>query len=136
VDNELSTSSDHELILVEWKDLERRSTETSKQVTGWQIQSLQADPKALENAKQTWDTLATGQPALLDSCSRADVEKKAVWLQSTLTQVLNEHAKPIRVTPFSKRWWGPWVKNSRQAYARAKRTWKAGLGTDQELKEA
>jgi endonuclease/exonuclease/phosphatase family metal-dependent hydrolase len=136
VDNELPTGSDHELILMEWKDLERRSLQTSKQITGWQIRSLQADSEALDKAKQTWNALAARQPALLDSCSRTDVEKEAVWLQSTLTQVLNEHAKPVRITPFSKRWWGPQVKNSRQTYARAKRTWKAGLGTDQEHKDA
>jgi hypothetical protein len=52
VDDEYPTGSDHELILVEWKDLERRATETSKQVTRWQIQSLQANLKALDKAKQ------------------------------------------------------------------------------------
>jgi hypothetical protein len=39
---------------------------------------------------------------LLDNCSRAEGEDETIWIESTFTKVLNEHARPMQVTPFSK----------------------------------
>jgi hypothetical protein len=42
----------------------------------------------------------------------------------------------LRVTAYSKRWWGPKVKEARQAYAQAKRAWQEGVLILQDLREA
>ena len=51
VDQDCPTGSDHEALVVEWGELEWVLTPLSKEVTGWQIQALQADPQATEAAK-------------------------------------------------------------------------------------
>lgn len=66
----------------------------------------------------------------------ADVAEEAVWIQKTLTTVLNQHAKPIRVTPRSKRWWGPAIKEAREGYCQARRAWQAQKISTASLTEA
>ena len=65
VDQERPTSSDHELIVMEWTPLEQGIAATSQSVTGWQIQTLQANAQALDEAKQDWQTRAQSQPYLM-----------------------------------------------------------------------
>ena len=52
IDQEHPTGSDPELIIMEWTYLEQKSATPSQGVTGWQIQTLQAKPQALEEAKR------------------------------------------------------------------------------------
>ena len=130
VDQERPTGSDHELIVMEWTPLEQGITATSQNVTGWQIQTLQANAQALEEAKQDWQTRAQSQPYLGDTCSAEDLAGEAIWIQETLTAVLNQHAKQLRVTPQSKRWWGPEIKEARRTYSHARQEWKGqGIST-------
>jgi hypothetical protein len=50
VDQDHPTGSGHELQVIEWVPLERGAIRASTEVTGWQIQTLQADLEALEKA--------------------------------------------------------------------------------------
>ena len=135
VDQECPTGSDHELIVMEWTPLEQGITATSQNVTGWQIQTLQANTQALEEAKQDWQTRAQSQPYLGDTCSAEDLAGEAIWIQETLTAVLNQHAKQLRVTPQSKHWWGPEIKEARRTYSHARQEWKGQEISTTELKE-
>jgi hypothetical protein len=103
VDEDHATGSDHELLVMEWAPIEQGWEPPSAEVTGWQIQALQADSQALEEAKEMWQAEAERRELLNDACSSADVEEEAIWVQETLTAVLDRHAKPVRVTPRSKR---------------------------------
>ena len=105
-------------------------------VTGWQIQALVSDSESLERAAQAWKALAAYRSPLSDSCIEEDIASEALWIQEALTAVLDQHAKPIRLTPYSKRWWGPKVKEARGAYAREYRAWKSGALGDAEHREA
>ena len=96
IDQEHPTGSDHELIVMEWTPLERTSATPSQDVTGWQIQTLQANPQALEEAKGDWQTRTQPRPCLGDSCSSEDLAGEAIWIQEALTAVLDQHAKQIR----------------------------------------
>jgi hypothetical protein len=87
-------------------------------------------------AEQAWRGLAARRPGLTDEATPVDVEEEAIWVQETLTTVLNQHAKPVRVTVWSKRWWGKEIKESRRAFARVKRAWKEGSATEEEYKKA
>ena len=61
---------------------------------------------------------------------------EAIWIQDTLTEALNQHAKPIQLTPYSKRWWGTQVKEARGTYARARKLWQTGTIGDAKHQEA
>ena len=135
VDQEHPTGSDHELIIMEWASLERISTVPSQDVTGWQIQALQADLQALEGAKGDWQTRTQSRPCLGDSCSSEDLAGEAIWIQEALTAVLNQHAKQLRVTPLSKRWWGMEIKGARRNYSHARKAWQEQGISTAELRE-
>jgi hypothetical protein len=57
---------------------------------------LKQDPKALEKVKEEYLSRAINRPLI-------DLENKAVWLEEILTEILDKHAKPIRITVYSKR---------------------------------
>ena len=136
VDQDHPTGSDHELLVMEWAPIEHGSEPPSREVTGWQIQALQADPQALEYAKQCWEANAEQRTPLDDTCSLVDVAEEAAWIQETLSMVLNQHAKPIRVSPRSKRWWSTEIKEAREVYCQARRAWQAQKISTASLTEA
>ena len=107
----------------------------SQDVTGWQIQTLQANPQALEEAKGDWQTRTESRPCLGDSCSSEDLAGEATWIQEALTAVLNQHAKQLWVTPLSKRWWGTEIKEARRTYSQARRAWQGQEISTTELRE-
>jgi hypothetical protein len=108
----------------------------SMKVIGWQILALQADPHAHEIAKQAWHTYAEQMNQLSDTCSTHDLASEATWVQETLTVVLNQHAKPIRVNPRSKRWWNQEIRDARENYGQARRAWQAQTISTDSHKEA
>jgi hypothetical protein len=120
VDEDHPIGSDHETIVMEWTPMEHGSMPPSKEVTGWQIPALQADPQTLEAAKQTWQAYAKERHQLNDRCSAYDLTIEATWIQETLTIALNQHAKPVRVTPRSKRWWNQEIRDAREEYCQAR----------------
>lgn len=139
IDKEHPTGSDHEVIITEWKDPESLSGE-GKSIeesicTGWQIQALQADSKTLDQAEQAWEELTTNRPLLTDLCTREEIAEEAVWIEKTFTKILDQYAKPIKLTSYSKRWWGEKVKKARSHYARIRRDWQAGLIEEKEHRE-
>jgi ribonuclease HI len=136
VDEDHATGSDHELLVMEWAPIEHGWEPPSDGVTGWQIQALQADSQALEYAKRMWQANAERRGLLDDACSVTEVEGEAVWIQETLTAVLDQYAKPVRVTPRSKRWWNRDVKWAREAYCQARRAWQGQHITTTDLREA
>jgi ribonuclease HI len=136
IDKDHPTGSDHETILLEWDDLGQTRTETSKAITGWQIEALIGDEEAKTKATQTWKELRAGRLPLSDKCSTVDIADEALWIEETMVEVLNQCAKPIRLSPFSKRWWGPEIKEARRAYAQARRAWKTGTLDGSDHREA
>jgi ribonuclease HI len=147
IDSDHPTGSDHEVIVTEWEDLASQSGgevlgETSGEdpkaptITGWKIQALQDNPEALDKAKQAWEALAYDRPALTDACTKEDVDEEALWIENSLTMVLSRHAKPTRLSPYSKRWWGEKIQKARNQYARARRAWRAGGVGDEDHCEA
>ena len=135
IDQGHPTGSDHELIIMEWASLEQIPATPSQEVTGWQIQTLQANPQALEEAKGDWQTRTQSRPYLEDSCSSEDLAGEAIWIQEALTAVLNQHAKQLRVTPLSKRWWGTEIKEARRTYSQARQAWQRQEIPTTELRE-
>jgi hypothetical protein len=88
------------------------------------------------NATQKWKDLIAYRSMLSDSCTEGDIAVEAIWIQDTLTEVLNQYAKPIQLTPYSKRWWGTEVKEARGVYARTRKLWQTGTIGDAEHREA
>jgi hypothetical protein len=66
---------------------------------------LKQDPKALEKAKKEYLFRAINRPLIDLNSQQEDLENKAVWLEEILIEILDKHAKPIRITAYSKRWW-------------------------------
>jgi hypothetical protein len=73
---------------------------------------------------------------LTDLCTEEDVASEATWIQEILTEQLNRHAKQLRVSAFSKRWWGPRIERQRRAFSKAKQAWGQGRIVSDRLKQA
>ena len=69
------TLSDHELILLRWKDIDVSLSQSNiGRATGWDIQGLIGDKNQLNKAKETW---VTQSRSILDrtcNCSTLDLE--------------------------------------------------------------
>ena len=85
---------------------------------------LKQDPETLEKAKEKYLFRTIYRPLINYNSQKEDLEYEAAWLEETLTKTLDKHAKPIRITAYSKRWWNSEVKEARFHYAKAKRTYK------------
>ena len=78
IDRDRPTTSDHELIVLAWEALEAPTPGgTSKEVTGWRIDALQADEEALRLATAAWASEAANRPILSDDCTEASLEDEA-----------------------------------------------------------
>ncbi len=101
--------SDHELILMEWEDIEIEDSEKRQAlVSGWSIQKLLEDEKLLQAAKEEWEKASLGQSPLGFSSTKEDLDKEVEQFESKLVGLLNSHAKITRITAYSKRWWNYW----------------------------
>jgi ribonuclease HI len=128
--------SDHELIVLEWADLNIGVDLLNQgQVTGWDIQSLSADCKKLKEAETYWQEQSARRGQLPEKCTVMELEQEVEWIETALTMTLNKFARTIRVTPYSKRWWNEEVKETRKEYSRAKREWGGNRVYDEELRE-
>ncbi|EED21750.1 endonuclease/reverse transcriptase, putative [Talaromyces stipitatus ATCC 10500] len=137
IESQRLTPSDHVMIWASWEPPATTSTEpTRKEVTGWQIEALLGDKKALQEAKDTWNELARTQPILTDTTSTEEVEREAEWIERTLTEVLNKHCKQIRLCARSKRWWNSEIEAERSVYSKACKAYQAGEISDEEHREA
>ena len=128
IEEDLSTPSDHELIVFSWLDLNLNQSENRNQeITGWDIDKLLKDEEKLKLAYSYWQENSENR-ILIDNLSiKEDLEKEAIWLEETLTKTLNLYAKPLRITAYSKRWWNSTIKEARTKYSQVKREYKSSL---------
>ena len=127
---EYPSLSDHELIMMEWEDIEVPS-KTRAAISGWSINNLLEDNKSLKAAQHDWKEI-NGNHQLLDLlCTKEELDKEVSWFEEKLTELLNKHAKITQITSYSKRWWNKEVAEARSTWAKDKRR----LGRDNDLRE-
>ena len=69
--------SDHELILLEWEDLEIRGQEKYQLATKeWSIKNLLQDKKFWLAAKEDWEKVSGEQKYLTSDCTKEDLDKE------------------------------------------------------------
>jgi hypothetical protein len=125
IETDCPTPSDHVLIVLEWADIDNTPMAPNRgEITGWDIDKLKQDPEALEKAEEEWQYLALYRPIIGYHSREEDLENEATWIEESLTRILNQHAKALRVTAYSKRWWNSEVQEARSLYAKARRTYK------------
>jgi hypothetical protein len=67
IDRDRATTSDYELIILAWEALEQPPLGgTSGEITGWQIEALQANEEALKQASAVWASEVASHPSLSD----------------------------------------------------------------------
>lgn len=68
--------------------------------------------------------------------SQQDLDEEVSWLEKNLANVLNTHAKILRVTSFSKQWWNKEVAEARKTWPKAKKQWGTATPNRAKLKKA
>ena len=97
IPEEYPSLSDHELILLEWEDLEMESQEKHQQaMKRWSIQNLLQDEKLWQAAKEDWEKSSTGQKHLTSLSTKDDLDKEVELFENEIEEVLNNHAKITR----------------------------------------
>ena len=129
--------SDHELILLRWEDISYDLPNKEDAIpTGWDIHGLTKSPDDLESARINWISQSKSRKLLDQTSNRRDLDEEVDWVEENLAEVLNAHAKILRVTSFSKRWWNKEVAEARKTWARAKRKWGTVTPDTVKLKQA
>lgn len=135
IEEEYSTPSDHELIVFEWLDLTLNQLKTCEksEITGWNIDKLQKDENQLELAYSHWKDISKNRPLIDNLSNKEDLENEALWIENMLTETLNLHAKPLRITAYSKRWWNSIIKEARFKYSQTRRKFKSSFNNSSRL---
>lgn len=137
IPEEYPSLSDHELILLRWEDISY--TLPDKEVaapTGWDIQGLIDSPEKLQSAYRDWLSRSQARSLVGITSSQRDLDEEVGWLEENLADGFNTHAKIIRVTSFSKRWWNKEVAEARKTWAKAKKQWGTATPDRDKFKEA
>lgn len=87
---------------------------TTKEVTGWAIGAMSEEET--EEVHKTWQERTGGRETLGDGCSIEGVKEKAVWVETSLTDIPKSHPTAVRVSHRSKRWWTPKVAARSKEY--------------------
>ena len=74
------------------------------------------------------------RPFITSTSSKEDLDDEVEWFESKISLFLDEHAKILRVSPYSKRWWNDEVAEARKSWARAKKTYGRDIRYKVELK--
>ena len=87
IKEDLLISSDHELIIFEYLDLDLNeiSPKTKGEVTGWKIDNLIIDSELKEKAQEAWNRLAQNRAIIDYNSSKAHLEEEAIQLENSLT---------------------------------------------------
>jgi ribonuclease HI len=135
INGDLSTPSDHEFLVMAWSSPQDRPSH-KKEITGWKIDDLLADSLAKDQAAAAWAQASIQRSILSRQSSIEDLSAEACWIQDTLSSILNQFAKPVVLTPFSKRWWDSSLQKLRQQYTHTRRLWQRGSLPESDFKKA
>lgn len=111
-----------------------RSMCTSREVTSWTIKAVSEEET--KEAQKAWQERTAGRETLRDGCSYEEVERDAVWVETSLTDIPNSHAKRFKVTAHSKRCWTQEVARKSKEYGRTRRLYQQKRASRFTLKAA
>lgn len=107
---------------MEWDDIEDHiPNQVSGVFSGWNIQKLLENKKDLQAAREDWEKSDAEQAYLDFSITKKDLDKAVEDFENRLTRLLNTHAKALRITAYSKRWWNEEVAQARKTWSQDKR---------------
>lgn len=126
--------SDHELILLRWEEIcDGLPEKGAVEPTGWDIQGLIDSPDNLKLAHTEWTLRGKNRNVLGQTCSCNDLDMEVYWFEENLAEVFSTHAKILRVTSSSKRWWNKEVAEARKTWAKANENGESQLQTQLSL---
>lgn len=137
IPEEYPSLSDHELILVEWEEMEEEKSRSQQgSSTGWNIQKPLDDEQLFSTARTAWIEEGIGRPYLSIESSMQDLDDEVEWFEAKLSQLLDRHAKITRVGAYSKRWWNKEVAEARKVWAQDKKKYGRNISFKEELRQA
>jgi hypothetical protein len=83
-----------------------------------------------DEAELLWLIASETRPTLDDFNFCEDIESETLWIEETLTNILNQKARWIRLCARSKCWWNDTIDAKRKAVSQAKRRQHESGGAD------
>ena len=113
IDPEYATPSDHELITLDFENLNNQAKQTQicSEITGWALKEITTEQE--KEAKREWGIRTENRPIVNDNSSITDLDAEAQWITDTLTEIFDQYFKQLRVCAKSKRWWSKDISESR-----------------------
>lgn len=98
IDSELTTPSDHEVLVCDQADQEGEagSMTTSQEFMRWEVRAMSEDSR--NEAAKLWHIAPAGRGILGEGSIAEKVKQEAESIKTTLTVILNSHATPLKVT--------------------------------------
>jgi hypothetical protein len=92
IDEDLVTTSDHEVIVFSWRPLCSTMTEREGKATpNWNIDRLRVDEQARKAAGEHWGELSNCRTPISAQATTSELEAEACWIQDSLKAVLDKH---------------------------------------------
>jgi ribonuclease HI len=121
-----ATGSDHHIIRWTLEGDQGSGGTNRRIIRGWAISKALASEETREKMKGSWHSASGRYPSIDDNCTTEDLERQVVWLRTTITSILDQHAKKITITARSKRWWNELIDERRTHLGRMRRWHKEG----------
>jgi hypothetical protein len=120
--------------LIEWEIFKELPLKTNNnEIRGWAILDLVSDEEKKKEAHQEWLSYTNNRPILNDSSEVQQLEDEADWIQQAIIQILDKHARTIRICARSKRWWNEKIEERMRELGIAKRRRKQGKGSGDDI---
>lgn len=106
IDEDLATTSHHEVIVFAWSPHIAAMSETRVgNAQNWKIDRFCANEQAMKEAGEHWHVLSEGRPIINAwRTTVAGLEAEACWIQDNLKKELDKHALGRLPRAHSKRW--------------------------------
>ena len=114
----------------------RRSSEMQQPAIKKQsIQNFLKDENLRQAVKNKWENFRSGHNCLMSFSIKDGLDIRVEWFEKSVTELLNNHAKVIRISAYFKQWQNKKVAKARSNWAKTKRDVGRDETQKQELKQ-
>lgn len=107
-----------------------------KKPTKWSIQKLLEDKKLMGAGKTAWMDCSCNRAYISLTSVEHELKNEVKWFKSSLSKLLDRHAKTLYITPFSKGWWNNIVAKIKKIWAWVQKFYGKDLRYKNQFKEA
>jgi hypothetical protein len=134
---ELTTTSDHVLLLTHLRCGEGERVKVSRKVTQWDMDGLKLkeEKEHFKKAEKQWRDKSSKRTILNENSRKEELQREAEWVEQNFVNNLDRYCKKVKVCPRWKRWWIVEIAEKQKILVSTMRARKRGEATQQQVKK-